>query len=136
MAPDIQARDSVTLPSPAIAPGRLPIDNERVISWEEDTDDMMSTKQMECWIRRCLGAGGFLILTIAVSAALWGLLNATGDLAGAAGARMVTWASIWIWAAVFVALVVLVALRVLSQDDRVTADSSIAGGDRVPTAVE
>jgi hypothetical protein len=101
-----------------------------------EAQDMMSTKQLECWIRRSLGVGGFLALISVLSAALWGMLHAMGDHSGSAGARIVTWWSIGIWVADIVALVVLVACRVLSENDRPAADPGVADRDAVTGVVE
>jgi hypothetical protein len=55
-----------------------------------------------------------LLLVLAVAAALWGILAAMGDAAGAQGAKGVFLAALVCWALNFVALVVFLALAQLS----------------------
>ncbi|REJ87284.1 MAG: hypothetical protein DWQ34_24960 [Planctomycetota bacterium] len=69
------------------------------------------------WIRRSLVVGGGFAFVCLVSGALWKLLAAMGDAAGAQGARSVTVVAALGWAACIVAMVVLLACDRILRDN-------------------
>lgn len=67
-------------------------------------------------IRKCLWAGGALLVVIVTALVLWATLTRLGDRAGGQGAKGVALVAMVCWGLDFVTLVVLLALKQLAID--------------------
>ena len=77
---------------------------------------------------RCLRAGGFLLVGVAVAASLWGLLAALGDSTGARVAKGISLGLAICLVLDLGALIVLVALSQVNSGDA-PAESATDAGD-------
>lgn len=74
-------------------------------------------------IRKCLWAGGILLVVIVTALVLWATLARLGDRAGGQGAKGVALVAGVCWGLDFITLVVLLALKQLATDGTVSDDA-------------
>lgn len=84
------------------------------------------------YLLRSLWAGAFLLVAVAVASAIWGLLAALGDSAGARVAKGITLGLAVCWAVDLIVVIVLSALAQLGSPDRATGDTAETGAPSAP----
>lgn len=80
------------------------------------------------YLKRCLRAGAFLLIGLAVAGSLWGLLAALGDASGARVAKGISLGLAICLVLDFAALVVLVAVGQVNSGKEPAESARNAGG--------
>lgn len=80
------------------------------------------------YLKRCLRAGAFLLIGLAVAASLWGLLGALGDASGARVAKGISLGLAICLLLDFAVLIVLVAIGQVNSGKKPAESATSAGG--------